>query len=431
MLAFLKKKLNLGQEETKPPARKPKKEEPKKVVRQAERDKHIESVMRKTGWDRKEAIDRMKAAKKLVGISYKDYDRNDFFNILEDDQDEVYQKIQERKARRRAQKEHREAEAVTRIMIVTSWDHDLVVERVREAQRRTGCTYGEYLAYRFYDMTRAQQDQVFVEALSQRISARYDVDPAFIKMLGRKADTNQYFQALLRRPWCVNTKISLEEFAEKFAGCRRIIYRPQEKSHGRATEAFPLSRDTVAEVYSRLVTMPEGVVEAYVVQHPEMSRLCSTAVNTIRLVTVSAGGGDEDFGWMTDVAYASLCMGGGHVFGSTKRGVMVAGIDLESGFIVTDATDNDGHMYERHPITGTRVKGFRVPCFREAVDMVREAIVAHQIQGYLGWDIAITEEGPVLIEVNPDPSAALLSIPYIAEKKSTKQIMKKYLRNGV
>ena len=60
--------------------------------------------------------------------------------------------------------------------------------------------------------------------------------------------------------------------------------------------------------------------------------------------------------------------------------------------------------------------------------MVKEAIVEKKLDGYLGWDIAITENGPVLIETNLTPGVILFSMPYIAtEKRGMKHVMEKYL----
>ena len=44
-------------------------------------------------------------ARKRLGISYRDYDRYDFYNITVADQEEEYRKICERKERRKKQKE--------------------------------------------------------------------------------------------------------------------------------------------------------------------------------------------------------------------------------------------------------------------------------------------------------------------------------------
>ena len=431
MFEFLKK-LSPKKEEPKPAVKKEKKEkkeDPKKTARQAEREKHIQSVMNKTGWERKETVDKMKAAKSAVGISYGDYDRNDFFTVPIEDQDEVYQKIQERKERRKAHKERKEAEAVKKIMIATSWDQDTVIERVKEAQKRTGCTYKEYLIYRFFDLTKKEQEEVFVAKFSRKLTAKYDVDREFEKMLYNKEMTNHYFSELVRRPWCVNTKITLEDFTEKFAESGRIIYKPLDGNRGKGVEAFNVNRDNAAEVFNQLVTFPEGVVEEYVVQHPEMNKICPASVNTIRVVTISSNTQPVMAdGRMMDVAYASLRMGGGNsIVDNFHSGGMVSNIDLETGKLVTDAADMDGHVFANHPATGTKLKGFQIPYFQEAIDMVKQAIQDHHVQGYLGWDIAITEKGPVLIELNVVPGVVLLSMPYVAEKKGMKYVMEKYL----
>ena len=433
MFDFLKK-LKPAKEKPKSDAKKaadkkPKKEDPKKAARQAEREKRIHSVMEKTGWDYKEASEKMRAAKKTIGISYKDYDRNDFFAVAPEDQEETYQAIVERKARRKAHKEREEAEIITKIMAVTGWDQETAVANVKEAQKRTGCTYKEFLIYRFFDLTPEEQEKVFVAKFSRKLTAKYDVDPKFVAMLYDKEATNNYFPELVRRPWCVNTKISLEDFTEKFAESKRIIYKPLDGHRGMGVEAFDVNRENAQEVFNELQTFPEGVVEQYVVQHSEMSRICPTSVNTIRIVTISSNTQPvTPDGKYADIAYASLRMGGGNsIVDNFHSGGMVANIDLETGKMVTDAADMDGHVFANHPATGTKIKGFQIPFFQEALDMVTEAIKVHKVQGYLGWDVAITEDGPLLIELNVVPGVVLLSTPYVAEKKGMKYVMEKYL----
>ena len=58
---------------------------------------------------------------------------------------------------------------------------------------------------------------------------------------------------------------------------------------------------------------------------------------------------------------------------------------------------------------------------------MREACSTSKIEGYLGWDIAISVNGPVLVEVNHNPAAGLLTAPFVTEKKGMKHIMEKYM----
>lgn len=66
--------------------------------------------------------------------------------------------------------------------------------------------------------------------------------------------------------------------------------------------------------------------------------------------------------------------------------------------------DKTGKYYERHPVTGTEITGFQIPLFDQALELCRTAsrrVEAHL--KYIGWDVAITPDGPVLVEGNNLP----------------------------
>lgn len=434
MFDFLKKKENPVKEEPKKTvAKEAEKDDTKKAEREAEREKHIQSVMEKTGWDRKTTVDKMKDSRAICGVRYKDYDRYDFFAIPEEKQKAEYIQILGKREMRklmRAQERVTDKEhAITEVMDITGWDRARTEEMIAEARQRTGCAYKEYLIYRFYELDKKTQEETFLMHDSKKLSAKYDVDAKFVKMLCNKAMTDEYFGEFLRRPWCVNTKISLEEFTEKFAESKRVIYKPLDGNRGKGVEAFNVSRENAKEVYDELVTFPEGVVEEYVVQHHDMSAMCPSSVNTIRIVTLSSNSQMVgNTGKHMDVAYAALRIGGGgSIVDNFHSGGMVAAIDLATGELVTDAADMAGHVFANHPTTGTKIKGFKVPYFQEALQMVHDAWEMSKIEGYLGWDIAITENGPVLIEINLRPGVVLLSMPYAPEHKGMRHVMEKYL----
>lgn len=53
-----------------------------------------------------------------------------------------------------------------------------------------------------------------------------------------------------------------------------------------------------------------------------------------------------------------------------------------------------------HPGTGMRFDGFRLPHWHEAIDLAKTAQRCFPTLPTLGWDIALTEEGPQIIEAN-------------------------------
>lgn len=394
-----------------------------------DRERNIQDVMKKTGWSRWRTILQMRIARKRLGISSRAYNRYNFYRIPMKDQKAAYQKILDEKQQKKEEKAQDREAAVEAVMQATGWNYTTTVAKIREARKRTGCTYKEYRMYQFYNLSKKVQNELFLIRLSKQIAAKYDVSAKFNTIFCNKELTNAYFSKYLRRPWCVNTKISFEEFREKFADSTRIIYKPLDGNRGRGVTGYDVNPDNIREVYDEVSSFPDGVVEQYVKQHPALTALAPASVNTLRVVTVSSNTEPVTAdGKQMDIAYAALRIGGGHsVVDNFHSGGMVAVADLETGKLVTHAADMDGHVFETHPLTNTVIKGFQIPWFAEALQMVRDACAEHEIEGYLGWDIAIAEDGPMLIEINLRPGVVLLTTPYISEKKGMKHVMEKYL----
>ena len=300
----------------------------------------------------------------------------------------------------------------------------------RDARGRTGCTAKEYWLYRMYEMNDKEQETVLLASLQKHLRRKYDVNKAFVNdVLCDKEQTNICFSQYVKRVWCVNTKISSKDFVELFSNISRIIYKPIDGNRGVGVKSFDLRVEDINNVYNQLATLPKGVVEEYVVQHSEMLELCPSSVNTLRVVTFSSNSTPVTAdGRYLDVAYASLRIGGGNsIVDNFHGGGMVSNVDLETGELITDGADMNRSVYAYHPATGVKLKGFKIPYFKEAMEMVYDAILKNRIEGYLGWDIAITENGPALIEVNAQPGVVLLQTPYAKDHKGMKHVLEKYL----
>lgn len=318
---------------------------------------------------------------------------------------------------------------IAKVSAKMGWDHDTVAAKFEDATKRTGCTPKEYYLYKMYDMTDAEQETVLVASIQKLLQKKYGVNKDFVDMLYDKERTNKYFAEYIRRPWCVNTKVSFEEFSDIFKNTSRVIYKPLDGNRGKGVEAFNLDPENIREVYEVLASYVDGVVEEYVVQHPDMLKLCPSSVNTIRVVTFSSNSHPvtKDGKYM-DIAYTSLRIGGGGaIVDNFHSGGMVSHIDMETGKLITDAADMDCNVFVQHPVTGVTFKDFQIPYYKQVLEMVTEAITKNKIEGYLGWDVAIAEDGPILIEVNDRPGVVLLSTPYAAQKKGMRHVMAKYL----
>ncbi len=138
------------------------------------------------------------------------------------------------------------------------------------------------------------------------------------------------------------------------------------------------------------------ILQEKVIQHPEMSRLFPHSVNTMRIVTFHTGKGIKIF-------RAILRAGTGD---STSDNWAIGGVlgyinpetgKLEEKFMYKPSY---GGFCRKHPDTGIVFSEFDIPFVMEALEMTRRLHIFMYGIKSIGWDVAITEEGPVVIEAN-------------------------------
>jgi len=145
------------------------------------------------------------------------------------------------------------------------------------------------------------------------------------------------------------------------------------------------------------------VIQERISSHPDLDRLSGTcALQTLRLVTYVEPSGCVG----VYEAVFKIIVGGGLVdnFRHGQIGNMFARVRLEDGTLcpaVGTAADGLGTVsHVSHPHTGLALSGFRLPGFAEALDLVQRAAVLFQPLSTIGWDVALTAKGPVLMEGN-------------------------------
>lgn len=90
-----------------------------------------------------------------------------------------------------------------------------------------------------------------------------------------------------------------------------------------------------------------------------------------------------------------------------SAGGVVARVALDTGLLDLAASIEPGNRVafaERHPETGAPIAGVAVERWAEVTALVAKLGTALPFLRYVGWDIAVTPSGPVVIEGNSHPS---------------------------
>ena len=149
------------------------------------------------------------------------------------------------------------------------------------------------------------------------------------------------------------------------------------------------------------------MVEDFIVQHNLLTELSPNSVNTVRVFTNLT---KEDF---VDILGCRLRLGIEKNVDNLASGGIAVAVDEETG-IVTSAgvySDITKKPESIHPVSGKNIVGFQIPFWNETMKMVKEAALLYPQNRSIGWDIAITELGPELIEGNHDWCKLVYQLP--------------------
>ena len=98
--------------------------------------------------------------------------------------------------------------------------------------------------------------------------------------------------------------------------------------------------------------------------------------------------------------------------------IPLARVDVDTGRISTPATDDYFHVYDTHPDTGIPLVGYQLPMVPEAIAMAKEAAQVFPQVGHVGWDMAVTPDGPAIIEGNNFPGTDLCQLAPLWPEKT-------------
>ncbi len=396
---------------------------------QEKRKRYLAAVMLKTGWDKEYARKQMMEARKKVGCSWYVYTYFEFYKMTEEEQVAAYQKWRQKQERRKNIRARKLENSLTEIVNATGWTREHALAMYEDAKARTGCLPDEYCQYRFWELDNKTQESLTMLYHTDRVRSRFNIDVNLKRLIADKSESNKFFAKYIDRKWCSNRGTSFEDFKKTFKGCSKLFYKPMTLFGGHGARPYDLTPANAEEVYNTLMGLPEGVVEEFVVQHPVLQNLSPRVLNTVRLTSISFPGPIDDAGNHFAIPYCMLKMGGatGYV-DNLREGGVGAAIDLETGELCTDAVDINLNTYECHPVSGVKVKGTVIPYFDEAKKMIQRIAEENEMKGFLAWDVAITERGPMLIEVNGRPSPLLLELPfYNTPLRGRKHILEPYM----
>lgn len=256
----------------------------------------------------------------------------------------------------------------------------------------------EFFMYHYTDLTPEERSS-FVPEYEKNVFCDKVNDLKSSKIFESKWKSYETFKEFYGRDCCVVTESLLNAKDEKLmtflSKQRSFILKPDTGSLGQGISIIR-SKD-IDDALSSIMSIIRGKKDAFVLeeliqQSSEMSVFHPQSINTVRLRVFR-------FDDRMEVLPSNFRIGrGDSIVDNTGHGGISAALN-ENGVVVA-ACDSKGNKCETHPDSGMRIIGFQIPRWDEAIELAKKLCLVVPKVRYVGWDLALTDKGWVVIEGN-------------------------------
>jgi hypothetical protein len=146
------------------------------------------------------------------------------------------------------------------------------------------------------------------------------------------------------------------------------------------------------------------VVQPHIETHPDLAGVALGALPTVRIVTIL-----DEAGVPEPVSATFRCPSDPAAsVDNMKAGGLIVTVALDDGRLGIACKGYGGGDYPLHPVTGEPIEGRLLPDWAAAKALVVKAHAAAFMEYVIiGWDVALTPDGPILIEANGKPGVLM------------------------
>lgn len=265
------------------------------------------------------------------------------------------------------------------------------------AFRDTG--FQDYVDWDFAILSGAERSTYMTNALSNHIAERFN-EPSKRELFQDKIVFNRLFDGYLHRAWFeveANDVDALRDFVTTHGV---VIAKVPVSNSGYGVARYDAVDIEDWDAFrSMLIEKGQVLLEEFISQHPALTAVSPHIVNTTRITTFL----DED-GTVHVLSFAQKFSVGTGASDQQSFGGFFTLLDRE-GKSQGPGYGSHQRIYATHPDTGASIVDFRLPHAADMLALAEDVSrVVPEIR-YVGWDLVLTPDGPVVVEGNWMPGA--------------------------
>ncbi len=206
---------------------------------------------------------------------------------------------------------------------------------------------------------------------------------------------NKIFRDYIKRKYIDLRVTDIYNFEKFLKNKKHVFAKLVDGFGGEGVKKIEVSEiKNINKLYKTLIKNRQYLVEEEIIQHDELSKINKFAVNNIRIVTILK---DNN----VNILERILRINDGKT--DTISSHDIQGRLDEDGNLISRMVDDDLNVFLSHPVTNYKFDKVKVPFMKESIDLCKKAALEVPNIRFIGFDIAITKDGPEIIEVNPYP----------------------------
>jgi hypothetical protein len=150
------------------------------------------------------------------------------------------------------------------------------------------------------------------------------------------------------------------------------------------------------------------LVQPRLVNHKEITDLANGTLATVRVMSCRNERGEFE---ATNAVFR-MARNRNIIVDNFHAGGIAANVDILTGELGRGTCGAWGATwdgwYERHYETGVQIFHRKLPCWPELIDLVQHAHAAFSDQVVIGWDVALLDTGPCMMEANKAPDLDII-----------------------
>ncbi len=280
----------------------------------------------------------------------------------------------------------------------------------------------DYFYFRFFDKEKAERKKWAGTGFMYQYQLKMNPISARDVLEDKAKFLDRYAKFVNRKHLDINKSSNQQDILSNFLSnpSGKVVLKNALGQVGAEVEVINSKEFSPESLIAYMQKNKFNLIEEFVVQHPSLMELSPSALNTLRIITQLNKEGK------VDILGARLRISVNSHVDNMAAGNMAAPIDIESGIVngpgvYSDITKPDETI---HPVSGVRIQDFELPFWPEALQLARDAALHCPENRSIGWDVAITANGPELIEGNHNWCKLLWQLPV---KKGLKRTLDPYL----